>query len=76
MEKIPLLGVKMRSDLKWSDNTDHLVKKFNNRMQLLKKVASFSPPMDDLRHVYITFLRTFLEQNCVLWHSSLTKEKF
>ena len=62
------------SDLKWSKNTDYLVKKANARMELLRKMFGFSPPVKDLFHIYITYIRSILEQSCVLWHSALTEE--
>ena len=43
-------------------------------MQLLRKVASFDTPEDDLVNVYILFIRSLLEQSAVVWHSSLTQE--
>ena len=43
-------------------------------MQLLRKVASFGTPEDDLVNVYILFIRSLLEQSAVVWHSSLTQE--
>ena len=38
-----LLGTILTDDLGWDLNTQHLVKKANARMQLLRTVASFSP---------------------------------
>ena len=74
VDETKLLGVILTSDLKWSKNTDYLVKKANARMELLRKMSSFSPPVRDLVHIYITYIRSILEQSCVLWHSSLTEE--
>ena len=33
------------------------------------------PPVKDLVHLYITYIRSILEQSCVLWHSALTEEE-
>ena len=43
-------------------------------MQLPRKCASFSKDKDELKNIYILFIRSILEQSCVLWHSSLTQE--
>ena len=43
-------------------------------MQLLRKVASFGTPSEDLVNIYVLFIRSLLEQSAVVWHSSLTKE--
>ena len=43
-------------------------------MQLLCKVASFGAPLEDLKTIYILYVRSILEQSAVVWHSSLTEE--
>ena len=43
-------------------------------MCLLRAVSSFKPPFSDLKLIYIQYIRSLLEQSCVLWHSSLTEE--
>ena len=43
-------------------------------MELLRRLASFGPSLDDLRNIYILFVRSQLEQSAVVWHSSLTEQ--
>ena len=43
-------------------------------MELLRKVAEFTKSIDDKREIYILYIRSILEQSCVVWHSSLTEE--
>ena len=43
-------------------------------MELLRRVASFGTPVEDLKIVYILFIRSILEQSATVWHSSLTEE--
>ena len=50
------------------------MKKANERMCMLRKVASFKPSRQDLRLIYIHYIQSILEQSCVVWHSSLTLE--
>ena len=69
-----LLGTIITENLTWDLNTQTIVKKANARMQLLRKVASFGTPTEDLVNVYILFIRSLLEQSAVVWHSSLTQE--
>ena len=73
-ENIKLLGTTITNDLKWEENTKNLVKKGNSRMCLLRAVSNFNPPLEDLRKIYIQYIRSILEQSCVVWHSSLTQE--
>ena len=68
-----LLGLLLTSDLSWSKNTDMLVKKSYARMTILRKLYSFKIPVKDLVLIYIIYIRSLLEQSCVVWHSSLTE---
>ena len=43
-------------------------------MQLLNCVASFTDSRQDLKNVYLTFIKSVLEQSAVVWHSSLTQK--
>ena len=74
VDKAKLLGVVITDDLHWETNTESLVKRANVRMELLRKVASFGTNKEEKRNIYILFIRSVLEQSCVVWHSSLTKE--
>ena len=74
VEEAKLLGVILTNDLKWSKNTEYLVKKANVRMELLRRVAEFTSSLDDLKTIYTMYIRSILEQSCVVWHSSLTKQ--
>ena len=72
IENTKLLGTLIENDLKWDLNTKNLVRKANMRMQLLRKVASFGASIEDLKEIYILFIRSILEQSAVVWSSSLT----
>ena len=43
-------------------------------MKLLRKVASFTTNIEDLKNIYILFIRSLLEQSATVWHSSLSEE--
>ena len=43
-------------------------------MELLSRVASFGTPPEDLKLIYILFVRSILEQSATVWHSSLSQE--
>ena len=43
-------------------------------MQLLQKVASFGTATEDLKIIYVLFIRSILEQSTIVWHSSLSQE--
>ena len=68
-----LLGTIITQDLKWDRNTAEIVRKAYKRMQILNRAASFTSNIQDLRCIYLTYVRSLLDQSAVVWHSSLTK---
>ena len=74
IEKTRLLGTIITSDLRWEQNPSHIVTKANARMELLRRVASFGAKVEDLKTIYILFVRSQLEQSAVVWSSSLTEQ--
>ena len=73
-EESKLLGTIVTSDLKWQKNTEMLTKKAYQRMQILHKLIAFHVDIDDLKEIYILYIRSILEYNCPVWHFSLTDE--
>ena len=67
-----LLGVTIKDDLTWHSNTHNIVVKGYQRMLILKKLYSFNVPTEDMIHIYCLYIRSILEQSCVVWGSSLT----
>ena len=72
VDETTLLGTVITNQLTWDRNTEELSKKGYKRMQLLNAAASFTSNKKDLKDIYITFVRSVLEQSAVVWHSSLT----
>ena len=68
-----LLGTIITDQLCWDRNTEELTKKGYKRMQLLNCVSTFTKNRADLKNIYLTFIRSVVEQSAVVWHSSLTK---
>ena len=74
IEETKLLGTVITSDLKWHRNTEVLGKRANARMRILHKISEFSAPVEDMVQIYISYIRSILEQSSTVWHSSLTQE--
>ena len=72
VNEVRLLGTIITNDLKWNKNTREIVKKAYRRMQLLHRAATFTSNVNDLKAIYLTYIRSILEQSAVVWHSSLT----
>ena len=51
-----------------------MIIKANSRMELLRRVANFGASLEDMKIIYILFVRSHLEQSATVWHSSLTEE--
>ena len=75
LEDTKLLGIIILSDLTWHKNTKMLVNKAYKRIIILKKLYEFNVPTKDLVKIYVLFIRSILEQSCVVWHSSITQEE-
>ena len=69
-----LLGTILQNTLSWDMNTKEIIRKANARMELLRKVASFCDNLEDLKNIYILFIRSILEQSATVWHSSISEE--
>ena len=69
-----LLGTVITDKLTWDRNSEELIKKGYKRMQLLNAAASYTNARNDLKDIYLTFIRSILEQSAVVWHSSLTQK--
>ena len=73
VKETKLLGTVITDRLNWDRNTEEIVKKGFKRMRLLNTAAAFTSSTNDLKNIYLTFIRSVLEQSAVVWHSSLTK---
>ena len=68
------MGTIITNELTLNAYIAEIVKKSNARMKLLRKVAGFGVPVEDLKNIYFLFVRSLLEQSATVWHSSLTQE--
>ena len=75
VKETKLLGTHITDDLKWDKNTSEIVKKANRRMQILTQAASFTTNRQDLKRIYLSYIRSILDQSAVVWHSSLSQKK-
>ena len=52
----------------------NIVRKANGRMALIRKLSEFGTPTEDLKLIYILYIRSILEQSSVVWHTSLSEQ--
>ena len=74
VKEAKLLGVILTDKLTWHKNTKELTKKAFMRMKLLNAASGFTKSKQELKSIYLTFIRSVLEQSAVVWHSSLKKK--
>ena len=76
VEKFKLLGIVVRSDLKWWDNTDYICQKGYSRLWLLRRLKCLGASVSELVDVYQKQVRSVLELAVPVWQPALTgKEK-
>ena len=73
VDEIRLLGLILRSDLKWISNTENMVKKANKRLWILRRLKYLGAKDSDLVDVYIKQIRSLMELAVPVWHSGITK---
>ena len=43
-------------------------------MELLRRKSTFGASWNELKNIYILYIRSLLEQSCTVWNSGLTEE--
>ena len=71
VEEIKLLGLTIRSDLKWTNNTKNMISRANKRLWMLRRLKNMGARVEDLVEVYLKQVRCLLELAVPAWQSSL-----
>ena len=75
VEKVKLLGLVIRSDMSWVDNTEYIVTRCNKKLWILRRLKELGASQDDLLDIYNKQVRSILEFAVPVWHSSITQEE-
>jgi len=73
VETCILLGVIIRSDLRWCDNTEYLCKKGYSRLWLIRRLKVLGATKSEMLDVYVKQVRSILELAVPVWHPGLTQ---
>ena len=73
VEEIKLLGVVLRSDMKWTANTDSITEKSYKRLWVLQRLKVLGASTSDLVDVFVKQVRPVLEYAVPVWHSGITQ---
>ena len=72
VEKFRLLGVQIRSDLRWCDNTDFICQKAYSRLWMLRRLGYLGASISELLDVYTKQVWPVLELAVPVWQPGLT----
>ena len=77
VEQMKVLGLTLRSDMKWCSNTLNVVVKGFKRLWILRRLKQYEASSEELLDIYSKQVRSVLELAVPVWHSSITmKEKY
>ena len=71
VEEIKLLGVVLRSDLRWSSNTDNMCSNAFARLWMLRRLKKLGASDHDLIDVYLKQIRCTVEFAVAAWASNI-----
>ena len=75
VNEIKILGLTIRSDMKWVSNTENMIRKANKRLWILRRLKNLGAQEIDLLEVYTKQIRCVLELAAPAWHPSITQEE-
>ena len=75
VEQFKLLGVIIRSDMKWTDNTDYICQKGYQRLWMLRRLKGLGASEAEMLDVYQKQVRSVLELAVPVWQPALTQHE-
>ena len=73
VEVTKLLGVKIRSDLRWVDNTDYICSKGYSRLWMIRRLKVLGAELEELLDVYRLQVISVLKLAVPVWNPGLTQ---
>ena len=73
VEEMKLLGIHVSTDLKWQTNTQHMIKKANSKLWILRRLGQLGADVSALIEVYCKQIRCHLEFASPVWQGAITK---
>ena len=73
VNEIKLLGLTLRSDMKWTSNTQNMIIKANKKLWILRRLKKLGAKVTDLVEVYTKQIRCILELAAPAWQGSITQ---
>ena len=73
LEELRLLGVIVRSDMKWTSNTEHLLVRAYKIIWSLRQLKGMGATVEDMKDVYQEQVKIVLELVVPAWNGALTQ---
>ena len=73
VEEIRLLGITIRSDMKWISNTSNMISKAGRRLWMLRRLKNLGANEKDLVDVYLKQIRCVMELAVPAWQSAISQ---
>ena len=75
VEHFKLLGVMVRSDTRWYDNTNYICKKGYGRLWMMRRLKKLGVNTQELLDIYHKQVRSVLELAVPVWQPGLTQQE-
>ena len=72
VEEMRLLGVVVRSDMKWSTNTEVMISKAYKKLWSMRRLKTMGADIGDLKDIYLKQVRCMVELAAPAWNGALT----
>ena len=72
VEQFRLLGIEIRSDLRWNANTDSICTKFYNRLWIIRNLKELGTNQTEIVDIYVKQVRVMAELAVPVWEPGLT----
>ena len=72
---VKILGIKISKDLKWDVHISDIIKRASGRLFMLTTLRRFGLPVEDLKTIYIGFIRPLVEYAVPAWHPGLSEQQ-
>ena len=73
VEQMKLLGVLIRSDMKWTDNTEYMVGRAYKKLWVIRRLKGLGAGPSELVDMYSKQVRSVLELAVPAWHGAITQ---
>ena len=75
VEQFKLLGVIVRRDMKWYDNTNYICQKGYERLWMLRRLKGLGASEAEMLDVYNKQVRSVLELAVPVWQPAITQQE-